>query len=326
MPHIPSRWQTPPVLQRAQKALGTGYDGKVRRMWDLGSYLLMVATNRISAFDYVLGDDIDQKGAVLTAMTINWPRVLGVNMPVHHLVAWGAGIDEYLPAELRGDAELQKIGVVVRKYQPIMIECIGRWVLTGSGYKDYLKTGEVNGVKLPPGLPDGYLMDNIRFTPSTKAEVGHDVNISTEQAEKVAGKDVVACCGEYTVELLRRANLYTMPLGIRVADTKFEFGLDPATGEIVLIDEILTPDSSRFMVEEHRLEAIDAGVTPPSLDKQYVRDYLERVGFKKMTQPERDAYHLPTEIKQKTTQIYVGTAEKMLGMDLDSFHSSIGIA
>ncbi len=318
MPYIPGSVRTSPLIERVTAALGPPKQGKVRAQWDLGQHLLMVATDRISAFDYVLADTIDQKGAVLNALTINWLEVL--KDPHHHLAAYGSDVDAYLPDELRNDWDIMRVGQIVKKKVPAQIECIARGYLTGSGYKDYLRDGEVCGVKLPPGLRDGDRLPESIFTPSTKADTGHDANITESQAAGIVGTETVKRLKERTLLIYDRAQRYANDRGFVIADTKFEFDADGC-----LIDEVLTPDSSRFWTEEARLQALHDGVTPPSHDKQVVRDYLASVGFKQMAEGQREAFRLPGRIRRETTELYLDTTRFLLLMSLNKWHQSRGI-
>jgi phosphoribosylaminoimidazole-succinocarboxamide synthase len=320
MPHIPGNVLTSPLIERVQHQLGQrARQGKVRAMFDLGEFLLMIATHRISAFDYVLSSLIGLKGDVLTALTAFW--TLELENIQHHVVAYGRGIDKYIRKFGLDDyPELQRTGLLVRKYEPVMIECIVRGHLTGSGYKDYKKTGVVCGIKLPPGLRDGDpIPGGPIFSPSTKEVDGHDRNITMEEANRIAGPRVATRCKELSLEIFDQANEMLAPTGDLYADTKFEFGIDPLTGVVVLIDEILTPDSSRFWSEKQRATAVEQGQTPPSHDKQLVRDYLEGAGFKKMSQQERDEFQLPDPVRRQTTETYLDTFARIVGKPLGEF-------
>jgi phosphoribosylaminoimidazole-succinocarboxamide synthase len=267
--------------------------GKVRDMYAVGGErLLIVTTDRLSAFDVVLPDPIPDKGEVLNEMSNFWFGKLAhvvrnhLNGAAPETVVKGA--DE--AAQVRGRA------VVVRKLKPLPIEAVVRGYLIGSGWKDYQKTGAVCGIALPPGLRQADRLPEVIFTPATKAEVGaHDENISFAQAEKMIGKERAAKVRDISIRLYREAAAYALERGIIIADTKFEFGTEES-GELFLIDEALTADSSRFWpADQYR-----PGISPPSYDKQYVRDYLESLGWKK-TPP---APRLPADVIAKTSEKY----------------------
>lgn len=269
--------------------------GKVRDIFDLGDNLLIVASDRISAFDFVLPSLIPNKGKVLTQLSRFWFEQMEYIVP-HHLVT--TEVDAF-PAPLPRYRELlEKRSMLVRKTQVIPVECIVRGYLAGSGWKEYLETGKVSGVKLPAGLKKAERLPAPIFTPATKAEAGHDVNISLKEMEKIVGKSLAKRIKEISLKLYQKASLYGLSKGIIIADTKFEFGL--AGDELLLVDEILTPDSSRFWP----LASYAPGQSPPSLDKQFVRDYLESVSWDKHSPPPPLAPAVIEETAKKYLEIY----------------------
>jgi phosphoribosylaminoimidazole-succinocarboxamide synthase len=278
--------------------------GKVRDVYDLGEALLIVATDRLSAFDVVLPDPIPMKGTVLTQISKFWFDRTG-HIVRNHLIS--TNVDEY-PAECAPYAEdLRGRSMLVRKTQPLAIECVVRGYLTGSGLKEYRKTQSVCGIALPEGLVDGSMLPEPLFTPSTKAEVGHDENIDFEAAAGIVGRDLAQKASDLSIALYSFARDYAKERGIIIADTKFEFGVD-ADGELILIDEALTPDSSRFWP----MDGYAPGQSQPSFDKQYVRDYLEAVQWDK-TPP---APALPAEAIEKTTEKYLEAYRLVTGEEL----------
>lgn len=266
------------------------YTGKTRETFlnpVFPDLLFILATDRISIFDIVLNTTISGKGAVLTAMTIHWLKNLCRDIP-NHLVAYGDRIMGYLPSKMfdfhggRLSPEyLMKNMLVVKKTKVLKVEAIVRGYLTGSGLKDYKATGKVCGIELPKGLIDGSELPEVIFTPSTKADYGsHDENISFEEAEGIIGNKAAKFVRETALYLYQSAKDSLLPRGIIIADTKFEFGVDPTTGKIILIDEVLTPDSSRFWPEDGRVVAMAERKTPPSFDKQPIRDAGKAAGIK----------------------------------------------
>jgi phosphoribosylaminoimidazole-succinocarboxamide synthase len=241
--------------------------GKVRDIFDLGSRLLIVASDRISAFDVILPDPIPDKGRVLNSLTVFWMNLTG-NLVNNHLVT--ADPAEY-PEECAPFADmLQGRSMIVRKAEPFPVECVARGYVIGSGWKDYQKTGKICGIGLPKGLKQAEKLPEPIFTPSTKAEIGdHDENISFDKVIDILGVDMAQWLRDKTIELFLQGSQWAEERGIIIADTKFEFGL--IDGAPYLIDEILTPDSSRFWPADQ----YHTGISPPSLDKQFVRDYLE---------------------------------------------------
>jgi phosphoribosylaminoimidazole-succinocarboxamide synthase len=288
---------TAPLLETSIPDLKLHGRGKVRDIYAVGDDLLLVATDRISAFDYVLGSGIPDKGKVLTQLSAFWFDRMGALVP-HHMKTMN--VDEY-PMEARRYADqLQGRSMLCRRTRPVPIECVARGYLSGSGWKEYRQTGSVCGVNLPAGLRESDKLPEPIFTPATKAESGHDENISEERAAGIVGRDLVARLKALTLEIYRRGCAHAESKGIIIADTKFEFGLvgagDPAT-DVVLIDEVLTPDSSRFWPkDEYR-----PGHGVPSFDKQYVRDYLEEIRWNK--QPPVPS--LPDAVVDHTREKYV---------------------
>ena len=279
--------------------------GKVRDMYAVGSdRLLIVTTDRLSAFDVVLPDPIPDKGRVLNEMSNFWFGKLA-HIVRNHLN--GAAPESVV----KGEDEVAQVrgrSVVARKLKPLPVESVVRGYLIGSGWKDYQETGAVCGIALPPGLKQADRLPEVIFTPATKAEVGaHDENISFAQVEKVIGKERAAEIRDVSIRLYREAADYARERGIIIADTKFEFGTD-GNGHLVLIDEVLTADSSRFWpADQYR-----PGISPPSYDKQYVRDYLETLGWKK-TPP---APRLPAEVIAKTSEKYREALFRLSGRKL----------
>ncbi|OIR10398.1 phosphoribosylaminoimidazole-succinocarboxamide synthase [mine drainage metagenome] len=267
--------------------------GKVRDLYEVDAdHLLIVQTDRLSAFDVILPTPIPGKGEVLTAVSNFWFKKLGNVIP-NHL----SGIDP--ESVVKTDAERSQVrgrAFVTKKLKPLPIEAIVRGYLVGSGWKDYKKTGAVCGIQLPPGLQEAQKLPQPLFTPSTKAAVGeHDENISFEEAKKLLGAEMAEQVKNATLALYTQAADYALTRGIIIADTKFEFGVD-RTGKLYLIDEALTPDSSRFWPADQ----YKVGSNPPSFDKQFVRDWLETSGWNK--QP--PAPQVPADVLQKTADKY----------------------
>jgi phosphoribosylaminoimidazole-succinocarboxamide synthase len=278
--------------------------GKVRDIYAVGNdKMLIVVSDRLSAFDVVLPDPIPDKGAVLNQMADFWFAKLGHIVP-NQLT----GID---PASVVQKDEVQQVAgraVVVKKLKPLPIEAVVRGYIIGSGWKDYQKTGKVCGIDLPKGLQQAQKLPEPIFTPATKAESGHDENISFDETVKLIGKDKAEKVRDISIRLYKEASEFAAKKGIIIADTKFEFGLDPQDN-IVLIDEVLTADSSRFWPAD----SYQVGMSPPSYDKQYVRDYLETLDWDK-TPP---APKLPPEVIGKTSQKYREALEKLTGKTLN---------
>jgi len=265
--------------------------GKVRDIYDLGDRLLIVATDRISAFDYVLPTGIPDKGRVLTQLSIFWFEFLRELTPVHFLTD---RVEDYPDPLPRFREQLEGRSMLVRKLRMLPVECVARGYLAGSGWKDYLRTGCVCGVPLPPGLRESDKLPAPVFTPATKAQTGHDENVSMAQVSRLVGEELAHRLRDLTLRIYEKAAPYAESRGIIIADTKFEFGM--IDGELVLADEVLTPDSSRFWPRD----AYRPGGPQPSFDKQYVRDYLEAIGWNK--QP--PAPELPPEVVEKTAEKY----------------------
>jgi phosphoribosylaminoimidazole-succinocarboxamide synthase len=294
---------SPAVLDTNFPDLTLARRGKVRDVYDLGKYFLIVATDRISAFDYILGSGIPDKGKVLTQLSAFWFDHLGDLVP-HHAVAMD--VDTFPVATRPYRDVLRGRSMLVRKAKPLAIECVARGYLSGSGLKDYLKTGSVCGIPLPAGLQDSSRLPKAIFTPATKAESGHDENITEAQAADIVGKDLIGRLRELTLRLYERGVEHGATCGIIIADTKFEFGFDGDS--LLLIDEALTPDSSRFWPQDHYA----AGRPQPSFDKQFVRDHLEAIGWNK--QPPVPS--LPDDVVQKTRQKYLEAYRRLTGSEL----------
>ena len=302
-----------PVLQTTLDTLKFHRRGKVRDVYEVTldggeTALLMIATDRISAFDYVLGSGIPDKGKVLTQLSGFWFEWFGELVP-HHLLSMNV---EDFPAETRPYADiLRGRTMLCRLTDPIPVECVARGYLSGSGWKDYQKTGAVCGIPLPAGLKESDRLPEPIFTPATKADSRHDENISYEEAGDIIGHDLIKRLKDLTLEIYRRGCEHAESKGIIIADTKFEFGLvgnkDPQK-DIVLIDEVLTPDSSRFWPR--------ASYTPghgvPSFDKQFVRDYLEDIKWNK--QPPVPS--LPEDVVGKTREKYIEAFRLLSGREL----------
>ena len=278
--------------------------GKVRDIYAAGDeHLLIVATDRLSAFDVVLPNPIPGKGAVLTGLSRFWfSRIDGIVR--NHCAS--AGLEEFVTdAGVREAIACQ--AMVVRRLSPLPIEAIVRGFLIGSGWKDYQRTGAVCGIRLPPGLRQADRLPEVIFTPSTKAEAGeHDENIDFETAAKLVGRDLAERVREASIRVYREAADFAAARGIIIADTKFEFALD-GDGELVLIDEVLTPDSSRFWPADR----YEPGISPPSFDKQFVRDYLETLDWDK-TPP---APALPATIIEQTSRKYLEAFDRIAGAE-----------
>jgi phosphoribosylaminoimidazole-succinocarboxamide synthase len=286
----------PVVLETNLAQLGAKRRGKVRDIYDLGEYLLLVATDRISAFDVILPEGIPGKGYVLTQLSKFWFEWLWEMEDVlpHHLIT--TDVDKFPPACRAHRDVLQGRSMLVGKYKPLPVECIVRGYLAGSGWKEYRQSGTVCGQRLPSGLKEADRLPQPIFTPSTKASSGHDENISFEQMESTIGGELARLVRQCSLTIYQRAAAHAEALGIIIADTKMEFGLEPETGQPYLIDEVLTPDSSRFWPRDQ----YRPGSSPPSFDKQYVRDYLDSIGWNR--QP--PAPTLPPEVIRKTSEKY----------------------
>ena len=299
---------TAPLLETSLDGLTLHRRGKVRDVYDITlpsgeAALLIVATDRISAFDYVLGSGIPDKGKVLTQLSGFWFERMGDLVP-HHLLS--LDVDEFPQAARRHADTLRGRTMLARRTEPVPIECVARGYLSGSGWKEYRQSGSVCGVTLPAGLRESERLPEPIFTPATKADTGHDINISEEEAGRLVGADLVAQLKSLTLEIYRRGCEHAESKGIIIADTKFEFGLVGA--DVVLIDEVLTPDSSRFWPAAQ----YEPGHGQPSYDKQFVRDYLEEIHWNK--QPPVPA--LPEEVVRRTRDKYVDAFRLLSGREL----------
>ena len=274
--------------------------GKVRDIYDLGDKLLMVATDRISAFDYILEDEIPHKGAVLTQISLFWLEQLK-DVIGNHLIS--ADVAD-LPEQFKPYADyLRGRFMLVKKAEMFPVECIVRGYLAGSGLKEYQKQGTVCGIQLPEGLVNSSKLPEPIFTPSTKAEIGdHDENISFERCAEILGEDAATQLRDLAIKVYSVARDHAAENGIIIADTKFEFGV--IDGQIILADEVLTPDSSRFWPGD----AYEPGRDQASFDKQYVRDWLNANWDRQGTPP-----HLPQEVIERTSQKYIAAYEKISG-------------
>jgi phosphoribosylaminoimidazole-succinocarboxamide synthase len=277
--------------------------GKVREIFDLGDRLLFVASDRISAFDCIMPNGIPRKGEVLTQISYFWFNQTESFQPNHLLSRSG----EPLPASLNSfDSKLAGRSMIVKKAKPLAIECVVRGYLAGSGWKEYREKQTVCGIKLPPGLKESSELPEPIFTPATKAETGHDENISFEEASRIVGAELAGKVRTASLRIYDFARDYARKRGIIIADTKFEFGLFDS--EVLLIDEVLTPDSSRFWPAAQ----YEPGKGQPSFDKQFVRDYLETLDWNK-TPP---APGLPAEVVAKTQAKYLEAYERLTGKKL----------
>ncbi len=304
---------TVPLLDTSLEGLVLNRRGKVRDVYEVALAsgepgLLIVATDRISAFDYVLGSGIPDKGKVLTQLSSFWFERIGDLVP-HHQIS--IDVETFPGAARRHRDVLRGRTMLARRTEPVPIECVARGYLSGSGWKEYRQSGSVCGVKLPAGLRESDRLPEPIFTPATKADTGHDVNISEEEAGRLVGQGLVARLKALTLEIYRRGTEHAESKGIIIADTKFEFGLigagDPAA-DVVLIDEVLTPDSSRFWPRD----SYEPGHGQPSFDKQFVRDYLEEVRWNK--QPPVPS--LPDEVVQRTRDKYLDAFRLLSGREL----------
>jgi phosphoribosylaminoimidazole-succinocarboxamide synthase len=291
------------LFESSIKSLPRIGKGKVRDIYAVGSdKMLIVASDRLSAFDVVLPDPIPDKGRVLNEMANFWFGKLGHVVP-NQLT----GIDPESVVSPDEKTQVRGRSVVVKKLKPLPIEAVVRGYIIGSGWKDYQKTGQVCGIQLPKGLRQAEKLPEPIFTPATKAESGHDENISFAEVEKKIGKELAAKVREVSIRLYKEASDYAKTKGIIIADTKFEFGLDPQN-QLVLIDEVLTADSSRFWPAD----SYQVGMSPPSYDKQFVRDYLESLTWDK-TPP---APKLPEDVIARTSQKYRDALERLTGRKL----------
>ncbi len=293
-----------PVLTESTVDLPLLARGKVRDIYDLGDKLLLVATDRISAFDVVLPTGVPNKGAVLTQLSAFWFALTGDIVPNHFLAVVTdtrmEGVPLALPRELIGRAML------VKKAERIDIECVVRGYITGSGWKDYQASRTVSGVRLPPGLKESQELFEPIFTPTTKADAGHDMPITLQQVIELAGEQATNAMALRSLAVYRYGRDYARERGIIIADTKFEFGW--LEGEVILIDECLTPDSSRFWP----VDRYKSGGPQPSFDKQFVRDYLTDIGWNR----EPPAPELPADVVAKTSEKYEEAFERLTGARL----------
>ena len=291
------------LYESSLKSLPRLGKGKVRDIYGVGNdKMLIVASDRLSAFDVVLPDPIPDKGRVLNEMANFWFERLG-----HVIANQLTGIDPESVVAENEKSQVRGRSVVVKKLKPLPIEAVVRGYIIGSGWKDYQKTGQVCGIDLPKGLRQAEKLPQPIFTPATKAETGHDENIPYAMVEKLIGKELAAKVRDVSIRLYKEAADYAATRGIIIADTKFEFGLDE-NKNLVLIDEVLTADSSRFWPAD----SYQVGISPPSFDKQYVRDYLESLTWDK-TPP---APKLPEDVISRTSQKYRDALERLTGRKL----------
>jgi phosphoribosylaminoimidazole-succinocarboxamide synthase len=289
---------TTAVIQTDLPGLTLLNRGKVRDLYDLDDALLIVTTDRVSAFDVILPTPIPGKGAVLTAMSAFWFDLLADIMP-NHLIT--TDVETMGPAVAAHAELLRGRSMLVRKAQPLPVECVVRGFITGSGWKDYLATGEICGIPLRPGMQQAEPFDEVLFTPATKAETGHDENIDFETFCRIVGAEVGEILRDRSIRLYETGRDHARERGIILADTKFEFGL--IDGQVTLIDEVLTPDSSRFWdVAEY-----EVGISPPSFDKQIVRDWTKASGW----DGEPPAPRLPDDVVARTAARYQEALERL---------------
>ena len=293
---------TEPLLQVDLPGIPKVKSGKVREVFDLGDKLLFVATDRISAFDCVMPNGIPRKGEILTQISYFWFERLKC-MVANHLLS---SADDPLPLQLEQFPHLARRSMIVKKAKPLAIECVVRGYLAGSGWKDYQRTNAVCGVLLPAGMKESEQLPEPIFTPATKAETGHDQNISFAEACKLVGREIAVAARELSLKIYENAAEYALKNGIIIADTKFEFGI--YNNRLILIDEVLTPDSSRFWPADK----YEVGRSQPSYDKQFVRDYLETLDWNK--QPPAPA--LPADVVAKTQEKYLEAYTRLTGKKL----------
>ena len=293
-----------PLLDTQLDGLSLVRRGKVRDVYAIDDALILVATDRISAFDYVLGSGIPDKGRVLNQLSAFWFARTGHIVPNHMLAI---NVPAYPAAAQAYAAQLEGRSMLSRRTNPLPVECVARGYLSGSGWKDYQATGEVCGIALPKGMRESERLPEPIFTPATKADSGHDENISEEAAAKVVGPDLLARLKRFTLELYAHGVAHAESKGIILADTKFEFGITDA-GELLLIDEMMTPDSSRYWPTDQYAP----GGPQPSFDKQYVRDYLESIKWNK--QPPVPS--LPAEVVEGTRRKYLDAYRRLTGQEL----------
>jgi phosphoribosylaminoimidazole-succinocarboxamide synthase len=292
-----------PILQLDLPGIKKLRSGKVRDIFDLEDALLLVASDRISAFDVIMPNGIPRKGEVLTQISHFWFEKFAGIVPNHLL----ARASDPLPKNLQPFTDqLARRSMIVKKAKPLAIECIVRGYLSGSGWKEYKQAQTVCGIRLPAGLTESAELPEPIFTPSTKAEAGHDENISFAQAQKIVGDELAAQARDLSLKIYRAGRDYARQRGIIIADTKFEFGL--SDGKLILIDEVMTPDSSRFWPADQ----YQPGRGQPSFDKQFVRDYLETLDWDK-TPP---GPVLPPDVVAKTSAKYLEAYERLTGRKL----------
>ena len=298
-----------PLLETSLSGLTLHRQGKVRDVYEIGPDLLIVATDRISAFDYVLGSGVADKGAVLNQLSAFWFE-LTRDIVANHMISIRA---EQFPAPARQHAGiLHGRSMLVRRASPVPVECVVRGYLSGSGWKEYRESGAICGIELPGGLRESDRLPHPIFTPATKAETGHDINIGLQEAGRLVGHDLIARLRDLSLQIYARGAAHAEGRGIIVADTKFEFGLVPGArgqDEVLLIDEVLTPDSSRFWPAD----LYQPGGGQPSFDKQFVRDYLERIKWNK--QPPVPS--LPEDVVARTRDKYLEAFRRLTGRELE---------
>jgi len=296
--------QSEVILQTNFPKLKLYAKGKVRDIYEVGDYLLLVSTDRLSAFDIIMNQGIPYKGMVLTKISEFWFNFTKDIIPNHFITT---DVNKY-PAECKEYSDvLKNRSMLIKKAKVVPIECIVRGYITGSGWKDYKRTSEISGIKLPEGLQESEKFPEPLFTPSTKAEIGeHDENISAEQAMQIVDKETFDAVKNATINIYKKASEYALTKGIIIADTKFEFG--KVNGEIILVDEVLTPDSSRFWP----LDKYEKGRGQESFDKQFVRDYLISIKFNMQPPPPP----LPDDIIIKTSEKYLDIYKKLTGESL----------
>ncbi|MDP2055764.1 MAG: phosphoribosylaminoimidazolesuccinocarboxamide synthase [Acidobacteriota bacterium] len=293
-----------PLLDTQLDGLSLVRRGKVRDVYAVDDALILVATDRISAFDYVLGSGIPDKGRVLNQLSAFWFARTGHIVPNHML---SIDVATYPAAAQKYAAQLEGRSMLSRRTNPLPVECVARGYLSGSGWKDYLATGEVCGIKLPSGMRESDRLPEPLFTPATKADSGHDENISEAAAAQVVGAELLARLKKLTLALYAHGVAHAESKGIILADTKFEFGLTDS-GELLLIDEMMTPDSSRYWPKDRYAP----GGPQPSFDKQYVRDYLESIKWNK--QPPVPS--LPADVVARTRDKYMDAYRRLTGQEL----------
>lgn len=276
--------------------------GKVREVFQLGDKLLIVATDRISAFDYVLANGIPDKGKILTQLSLFWFE-FSKDIVANHIITGNAS---EFPTELRSYISiLEKRSMLVKMAERFDIECVARGYLAGSGWRDYQQNGSICGIRLPSGLEESSRLPEVIFTPATKSESGHDINITRAEAANIVGQDIIKKLEELSIKIYNAAAHYAESKGIIIADSKFEFGI--VDGELTLIDELLTPDSSRFWLKQE----YEPGRSQLSYDKQFVRDYLESIKWDKSP----PVPTLPPEIVTKTREKYLDAFRLLTGRD-----------